>query len=113
MAVSFNEPGHICRRERPRRDQFLAFFVEYPGATVVMEACGSAHYWGRELQKRGHKVVLLPPHHVRPYVRGNKTDRTDVKGILEAYRNAEIKPVPVKSVAQHRSPHCTASDRGG
>ena len=38
-----------------------------------MEACGSAHHWGRGLQKRGHQVVLLPPHHVRPYVRGNKT----------------------------------------
>lgn len=95
-----DRPGHIGRRERPRRDQFLSFFLAYPGATVVMEACGSAHYWGRELQKRGHRVVLLPPHQVRPYVRGNKTDRTDVKGILEAYRNADIRPVPVKSVAQ-------------
>ena len=99
IAVS-DRPGHICGRERLRRDQFLAFFLAYPGATVVMEACGSAHYWGRELQNRGHQVVLLPPHHVRPYVRGNKTDRTDTKGILEAYRNAEIKPVPVKSIAQ-------------
>jgi transposase len=78
----------------------LSFFLAYPGATVVMEACGSAHYWGRELQKRGHRVVLLPPHQVRPYVRGNKTDRTDAKGILEAYRNAALRPVPVKSVAQ-------------
>jgi transposase len=66
-----------------------------------MEACGSAHYWGREFQKLGHRVVLLPPHQVRPYVRRNKTDRTDAKGILEAFRNAEIKPVPVKTVAQH------------
>jgi transposase len=37
---------------------------------------------------------------VRPYVTGNKTDRTDAKGILEAYRNADIAPVPVKTVAQ-------------
>jgi transposase len=44
--------------------------------------------------------VLLPPHHVRPYIRGNKTDRTDAKGILEASRNEEIHPVPVKTVAQ-------------
>lgn len=65
-----------------------------------MEACGSAHYWGRELQKRGHQVVLLPPHLVRPYVRGNKSDRTDAKGILEAYRNAAIQPVPVKTLSQ-------------
>jgi transposase len=95
-----DRPGHVCQRERLSRNQFVPFFLSYPGATVVMEACGSAHYWGRELQERGHEVVLLPPHHVRPYVRGNKTDRTDAKGILEAYRNAEIRPVPVKSIAQ-------------
>lgn len=75
-----DRPGHVCGRERLSRSQFLPFFLAYPGATVVMEACGSAHYWGRELQGRGHQVVLLPPHHVRPYVRGNKTDRTDTKG---------------------------------
>src|SRR5687767_15867967 len=87
MAVS-DRPGHVCKRARPSRHEFLTFFLAYAKARVVMEACGSAHYWGRELQKRGHEVVLLPPHHVRPYVRGNKTDRTDAKGILEAYRNA-------------------------
>jgi transposase len=45
-------------------------------------------------------VLLLPPHHVRPYVRRNKTDRTDAKGILEASRNEDIRPVPVKTIAQ-------------
>jgi len=99
VAVS-DRPGHVCKRGRPNRSELLPFFLAYPGATVVMEACGSAHYWGREFQKRGHRVVLLPPHHVRPYVRGNKTDRTDAKGILEAYRNAAIQPVPVKSISQ-------------
>ena len=65
-----------------------------------MEACGSAHFWARRAKSLGHEVVLLPPHAVRPYVRRNKTDRTDTKGMLEAYRNEEIRPVPVKSVAQ-------------
>lgn len=65
-----------------------------------MEACGSAHYWARKLRELGHTVVLLPPHQVRPYVTRNKTDRTDAKGILETYRNADIRPVPVKSVSQ-------------
>ena len=51
-------------------------------------------------RRLGHRVVLLPPHHVRPYVRRNKTDRTDAKGILEASRNEDIRPVPVKTVAQ-------------
>jgi transposase len=99
VAVS-DRPGHVIRRERLTRVQFLPFFAQLPAATVVMEACGSAHYWGRRLQELGHKVVLLPPHHVRPYVQRNKTDRTDTKGILEAYRNEDIRPVPVKSVSQ-------------
>lgn len=99
IAVS-DRPGRVTRRERLPRAQFLTFFAQYPAATVVMEACGSAHHWGRRIEQLGHRVVLLPPHHVRPYVRRNKTDRTDSKGILEASRNEEIRPVPVKTAAQ-------------
>ena len=99
VAIS-DRPGHVVRRERLPRAQFLAFIAQQPQATVVMEACGSAHYWGRKIQALGHQVVLLPPHHVRPYIRRNKTDRTDAKGILEASRNEEIRPVPVKTVGQ-------------
>jgi transposase len=65
-----------------------------------MEACGSAHHWGRQISELGHRVVLLPPHQSRPYVVRNKTDRTDTKGLLEAHRNEDIHPVPVKSVEQ-------------
>jgi len=99
LAVS-EEPGRVSLRRRLSRGGFNVFFAQLPVSTVVMEACGMAHYWARELQKLGHTVVLLPPHQVRPYVTRNKTDRTDAKGILEAYRNADIRPVPVKSVAQ-------------
>ncbi len=99
VAVS-DRPGRVARRERLPRSQFLAFFAQHAAATVVMEACGSAHYWGRRVEQLGHKVILLPPHHVHPYVRRNKTDRTDAKGILEASRNEDIRPVPVKTVAQ-------------
>jgi transposase len=99
IAVS-DRPGRVTRRERLPRAQFLTFFAQHPAATVVMEACGSAHHWGRRIEQLGHRVVLLPPHHVRPYVRRNKTDRTDAKGILEASRNEEIRPVPVKTAAQ-------------
>jgi transposase len=99
LAVS-HEPGRVAARPRLRRGVFLTFFAQLPPATVVMEACGSAHYWAREIQKLGHDVILLPPHQVRPYVTGNKTDRTDAKGILEAYRNADLRPVPVKTVNQ-------------
>jgi transposase len=95
-----HEPGRVALRRRLSRAAFSVFFVQLPASTVVMEACGMAHYWARKLRELGHSVVLLPPHQVRPYVTRNKTDRTDAKGILEAYRNADIRPVPVKSVAQ-------------
>lgn len=95
-----HRPGKIDERRRVARDQFLSFFVNRPAATIIMEACGSAHAWARKIQALGHRVVLLPPRQVRPYVVGNKTDRTDVKGMLEAYRNEDIKPVPIKTVEQ-------------
>jgi transposase len=99
IAVS-NQPGRVARRQRLPRAQFLAFMAQQPAALVIMEACGSAHYWARRIEQLGHRVRLLPPHQVRPYVRRNKTDRTDTDGLLEASRNEDIRPVPVKSVAQ-------------
>lgn len=99
IAVS-EQPGQVAEQHRVARDRLLRFFAERPAATVLLEACGSAYYWAREIQALGHRVVLLPPHLVRRYVLGNKTDRTDTKGLLEAYRNRDIHPVPVKSVAQ-------------
>ena len=65
-----------------------------------MEACGTAHYWGRVAQQHGHTVSLVPPAYVRPYVRRNKTDRADAEAILEAVRSGQIPPVPVKRVEQ-------------
>ena len=76
-------------------------FAKQSAATVLLEACGSAHFWARTLRRLGHDVVLLPPHLVRPYRRGSKNDRADTKALLEAYRNEEILSVPIKSVRQH------------
>ena len=67
---------------------------------MVTEACGTAHYWGRCAQQHGHRVTLLPPAYVRPYVRRNRTDRTDAEALLEAVRSGQIPPVPVKTVEQ-------------
>jgi transposase len=99
IAVS-ETPGQVSRTQRLPRSKFLSFFKELPPATVVMEACGSAHYWGREFEKLGHTVVLLPPHLVKPYITRNKTDRADAKGLLEAYRNDQIHRVPIKTIEQ-------------
>ena len=81
IAVS-DRPGKVVRRERLPRSRFLSFFAQQPAATVVMEACGSAHYWGRRIEQLGHRVTLLPPHQVRPYVRRNKTARSREAGVF-------------------------------
>jgi transposase len=99
VAVS-EHAGQVRERHRFSRERFRRYLGTQPPATLLMEACGSAHYWGRQAQTRGHRVVLLPPHVVRPYVLGNKTDRTDAKGLLEAARNDAAPPVPVKTETQ-------------
>lgn len=99
IAIS-RRPGKVAERHRLTRDRFLPFFGQQPPATILMEACGSAHHWARQIETLGHRVVILPPHRTRPYVVGNKTDRADAKGLLEAHRNEVIRPVPIKSVDQ-------------
>ncbi|MGH8078686.1 MAG: IS110 family transposase [Lysobacter sp.] len=92
--------GRIVERKRLSRRAFTRSLENRPALAVVMEACGSAHYWGRRFQALGHTVRLLPARDVRPYVRRNKTDRADAAGLLEAARCAQIESVPVKSPRQ-------------
>ena len=91
---------HIVARHRFNRRQFTKFLATASATHVVMEACSTAHYWGRCAQGHGHTVTLLPRAYVRPYVRRNKTDRTDAEPLLEAIRSGEIPSVPVKGLAQ-------------
>lgn len=99
LAIS-PRPGQISERLRLSRSQFERFWVGRSTARVVMEACATAHYWGRRLQSLGFEVILIPPHYVRPYVRRNKTDRTDCEALLEALRCAGIHPVALKTPDQ-------------
>lgn len=92
--------GRIAQRKRLRRARFQAEFESRLPLTVLMEACGSAHYWARRFAALGHTPVLLPPRHCKPFVRGNKTDRADAAGLLTAYAVGGIRPVPVKSAEQ-------------
>lgn len=92
--------GRTIERKRLRRTAFATCLHNRPPLRVVMEACGSAHYWARRFARAGHTVVLLPAQHVRPYVRRNKTDRADAAGLLEAARCGDIRPVPVKTPDQ-------------
>lgn len=92
-------------RQRLSRAKFRNWLALLPPARVVMEACGSAHYWAREFGARGHEVVLLPAQHVKAFRRGNKTDRSDALALLQADRVGGIVPVPVKSVDQQNLQH--------
>jgi transposase len=70
--------GAVVVRRELRRRQLLAWFSKLPPCLVGLEACPTAHYWGRELDKRGHEVRLIPPAYAKAYVRRNKNDPADV-----------------------------------
>ena len=88
-----NRAGRVVDRQRFTRRQFERFLDTLVEDTdVIMESCGTSHYWGRRMQARGLRVQLLPVQYVRPYVRRNKTDRADTDALLEAARCRCIMP---------------------
>ena len=90
----------VVVQKQLRRGQVLSFFAKQPPALIGMEACGSAHYWARELTKLGHEVRLMPPSYVKPYVRRNKTDARDAEACCEAVSRPSMRFVPIKTVEQ-------------
>ena len=79
-----NAHGKVVLRKQLRRDQMAVFFANLPACLIGMEACGSAHHWGRKLQGLGHTVKLMAPQFVKPYVKSNKNDAADAAAICEA-----------------------------
>jgi transposase len=90
----------VSEQHRLTRTQMERWFANRAVGVVVMEACGSAHHWGRWLNALGIEVKLLPAAYVRAYVKRNKTDAADAYALLEAARCADIVPVKVKSIEQ-------------
>lgn len=88
------------KRKKLRRKQMLKHFSNFPSCHIAMEACGSSHYWSRELQQLGHTTTLLPPQHVKGYARGQKNDYNDAQAILECYQHGKVKEVVTKTVEQ-------------
>jgi transposase len=95
-----DEKGETVLRKTLRRGQVLAFFAKLEPCLVGMEACSSAHYWGRELAKLGHEVRLMPPSYVKAYVKRGKTDGIDAEASCEAVRRPSMRFVPVKSAEE-------------
>jgi transposase len=92
--------GEVVVRRALRRGQMLAFFSKLEPCLVGMEACGTSHYWARELGFLGHDVKLMPPAYVKPYVKRGKTDAGDAEAICEAVTRPTMRFVAVKSADQ-------------
>ena len=110
-----DEHGKAVLKKQLRRDQMAAFFVNLPSCLIGMEACGSAHHWGRKLASMGHTVRLMAPQFVKPYVKTNKNDAADAEAICEAVGRPNMRFVPVKSVEQQAvlALHRSVQTRGG
>ncbi len=98
--VCFNKQLKEVKKRMLRRNQVLQFFTQLPPCLVAMEACASSHYWGRELRSLGHDVKLIPPQHVKPYLRGNKNDYNDARAIAEASTRPSMSFVAIKTTEE-------------
>ena len=98
-----NAAGEVVLRRRLKRAQVEKFFADHPKALIGMEACGSAHYWGRLLERLGHEVRLMPPSYVKPYIKRNKNDGRDAAGCCEAVSRPDMRFVRIKTAEQQAS----------
>jgi transposase len=92
--------GSVAFRKTLTREKVLGFFAERPRCIVAMEACGSAHHWGRAIRDAGHEVRLIPPAYVKPFVKRQKNDAADAEAIAEAASRPTMRFVAVKTAGQ-------------
>jgi transposase len=91
---------HVTVQKRLARSEVLPWFAALTACLIGMEACGTAHFWARELGKIGHQVRLIPPAYVKPYVRRQKNDRADAAAICEAVTRPSMRFTTVKTKEQ-------------
>ena len=94
--------GKVAWKRQLKRGNWISALVEKvdTDCEIGMEACGGAHHWARELESRGYQVKLMPPQHVKPYVKSNKNDANDAAAICEAMGRPDMTYVAVKTVGQ-------------
>jgi transposase len=95
--------GRKVFSKRIGRSGLLAFFARQQRCIVALEACAGAHHWGRELQRLGHEVRLIPPAYVKPFVKRQKNDAADAEAICEAAQRPSMRFVAVKTEEQQAS----------
>ncbi len=92
--------GTVIVRRQLRRGQVLRFFQKLRPCLVGMEACATSHHWAREIGALGHRVRLMPPRYVKPYVKRNKNDLADAEAICEAVTRPTMRFVEIKTPEQ-------------
>jgi len=92
--------GKTVLKQKISRDKLLNFAANLKPCDIYMEGCGSANYWGREFKKFGHKVKLINPKYVKPFVKRNKNDKNDAEAIAVAARAPGMRFGCVKSETQ-------------
>jgi len=92
--------GQIVLMKKLRRNAVLEFMSALPPCLVGIEACGSSHFWAREITALGHDVRLIPPAYVKPYVKRQKNDMADAEAICEAVTRPNMRFVPIKTPGQ-------------
>lgn len=95
-----NEYRVVVLNKKIKRQDLLKTVSKLEPNRVVMEACYSSNYWGREFQSLGKDVGLIPPHHVKPFVVGNKNDANDAVAIAEVSFRPKTAFVSVKTLDQ-------------
>lgn len=95
-----DDAGAVTIRKRISRAKMLEFFADLAPCLVGIEACPSAHHWGRELQTLGHTVKLMPPSYVKAYLKRGKNDANDAAAICEAVTRPSMRFVPIKTTEQ-------------
>ena len=96
----FNRAGKLKSNKEVSAKKMCTIVAQHPGADIFMEACGSAHYWGRRFSREGHKVGLIPPHIAAKYRAGNKNDSNDAVAIYEASKSPKLHCVSIRTLVQ-------------
>ena len=97
---AIDDVGEVVVRRALRRRQVMPFFERLEPCLIGMEACGTSHFWAREIAALGHEVRLMPPAYVTPYVKRGKTDAGDAAAICEAVARPTMRFVAIKSPEQ-------------
>ncbi|MEA1761889.1 IS110-like element ISPsy7 family transposase [Pseudomonas syringae pv. tomato] len=98
--IGHDAGGHQVLRKCFNRNRLLQFAAQIEPCTIAMESCGGSHWLARKLASLGHRVKLIAPQHVKPYVTGNKNDFIDAEAICEAASRPSTHYVAVKTVEQ-------------